>query len=60
MADDMRDAIRKLWGEKGLIELAFAVATARFYPAVKRGMGYAHTCERVVVNDRVTLTAKAA
>jgi AhpD family alkylhydroperoxidase len=60
MADEMRDEIRKLWGEKGLIELAFTIATARFYPAVKRGMGYAHTCERVVVNDRVTLTAKAA
>ena len=60
MADEMRDELRAKWGEKGLIELAFAIATARFYPAVKRGMGYAHTCERVVVNDRVTLTAKAA
>ena len=59
-ADDMRDAIRKLWGEKGLIELAFLIATARFYPGLKRGLGFAHTCERVVVNDRVTLTAKAA
>lgn len=60
MADELRDEIRGLWGEKGLIELAFTVATARFYPAVKRGMGYAHTCERVVVQDRVTMTAKAA
>ena len=60
MADEMRDQIRAKWGEKGLIELAFAIATARFYPALKRGMGYAHTCERVVVNDRVTPTAKAA
>ena len=59
-ADEMREAIRKLWGEKGLIELAFVVATARFYPGLKRGLGFAHTCERVVVNDRVTLTAKAA
>lgn len=60
MADEMRDQIRAKWGEKGLIELAFAIAAARFYPALKRGMGYAHTCERVVVNDRVTPTAKAA
>lgn len=60
LADDYRDAIRKLWGEKGLIELAFLVATARFYPGLKRGLGFAHTCERVVVNDRVTMTAKAA
>jgi AhpD family alkylhydroperoxidase len=60
MADEMRDQIRAKWGEKGLIELAFAIATARFYPALKRGMGFAHTCERVVIDERVTPTAKAA
>jgi AhpD family alkylhydroperoxidase len=60
MADEMRDQIRAKWSEQGLIELAFAIATARFYPALKRGMGFAHTCERVVVEDRVTATAKAA
>jgi len=60
MADEMRDQIRAAWGEQGLIELAFTVATARFYPGLKRGLGFAHTCERVVVEDRVTVTAKAA
>ncbi|MBP6013726.1 MAG: hypothetical protein KBA31_15980 [Alphaproteobacteria bacterium] len=60
MADEMREQIRDRWGERGLIELAFTIATARFYPAVKRGMGYAHTCERVVIQDRATPTAKAA
>ena len=60
MADEMRDEIRSKWGEQGLIELAFAIATARFYPGLKRALGYAHTCERVVVEDRVTMTAKAA
>lgn len=60
MADELRDQIRAAWGEQGLIELAFTVATARFYPGLKRGLGFAHTCERVVVEDRVTVTAKAA
>lgn len=60
MADEMREGIRAAWGEPGLIELAFTIATARFYPALKRALGYAHTCERVVVEDRVTMTAKAA
>ncbi len=60
MADELRDQIRAKWGEQGVIELAFTIATARFYPAVKRGMGYAHTCERVVVGDSITPTAKAA
>lgn len=60
MADEMREQIRAKWGERGLIELAFTIATARFYPGLKRGLGFAHTCERVVVEDRVTATAKAA
>jgi len=60
MADEMRDEIRAKWGELGLIELAFTIATARFYPALKRGMGYAHACERVVIDNRATATAKAA
>jgi hypothetical protein len=59
-ADERRDQIRAKWTEQGLIELAFAIATARFYPGLKRGLGFAHTCERVVVEDRVTPTAKAA
>ena len=60
MAEELRDQIRTKWGEKGLIELAFSIAAARFYPAVKRGMGYAHACERVVVENQVTPTVKAA
>lgn len=60
MADDYRDAVRAKWGEAGLAELAFTVAVARFYPAVKRGLGFAQSCERVVVGDRVTLPRKAA
>ena len=60
MADDLREEIRKAWGERGLIELAFTVATARFYPAIKRGMGYAHPCERVVIEREETREVKAA
>lgn len=60
MAEELRDEIRKSWGEPGLMELAFTIATARFYPAVKRGMGFAQTCERVVIDQHETLAAKAA
>jgi len=60
LADDLRDEIRKAWGERGLVELAFTIATARFYPAVKRGLGYARTCERVVIEQQETRAAKAA
>jgi AhpD family alkylhydroperoxidase len=59
LADEERDLLRATWGEKGLIELAFVVAVARFYPALKRGLGYAYTCERVIVGSDVTLAVKA-
>ena len=59
-ADAWRDDIRKRWGDKGVAELAFTVAVARFYPAVKRGLGYAHACERVVVGNDVASPVKAA
>ena len=54
LADEERDQLRAKWGERGLIELAFAAAVARFYPGLKRGLGFAHTCERVVVGNDVT------
>ena len=59
-AEEWRDQIRARWGEKGLIELAFTIATARFYPAVKRGMGYAQACERVMVGDQATRAMRTA
>lgn len=44
-----RDAIRGRWGDSGLAELAFAVAVARFYPGLKRGLGFAESCEKVAI-----------
>ena len=58
IADEWRDKIRRRWGDKGVAELAFTVAVARFYPAVKRGLGYAHSCERVIVGNAVTQAVK--
>ena len=58
-AEEWRDEIRKRWGDKGVAELAFTVAVARFYPAVKRGLGYAHACERVVVANETTQAVKS-
>ncbi len=59
-ATAFRDDIAAKWGERAVIELSFTIATARFYPAVKRGMGYARACEKVKVGDLETFAAKAA
>lgn len=59
-AEHLREAIASKWGERGVIELSFTIATARFYPAVKRGMGYARACEKIKVGAHETYATKAA
>lgn len=57
---DLRERVRAAWGDRGVAELAFTIATARFYPAVKRGLGYAEACERVMVGGETTPAVHAA
>jgi hypothetical protein len=46
---ELREEIRRRYGDEGLIDLAFAVATARVFPTTKRVLGYAISCSRVQV-----------
>lgn len=43
----LRSRIKDLYGERGVIELAFAIASARVPPTVKRALGYAKSCSIV-------------
>lgn len=45
-ADDPegRQAIRDAWGERGVVEMAMAVAGAVVFPVMKRGLGMAVSC----------------
>jgi len=48
-AVDLGDAIERRWGRPVRVELAVAVATARFHPAFKRGLGLAESCS--IIDD---------
>jgi alkylhydroperoxidase family enzyme len=39
-----RERLRALWGDAAVVELAFAVASARVFPTAKRGLGFARSC----------------
>jgi AhpD family alkylhydroperoxidase len=41
---DIRRKLEGLIGRAGLMDLAFAIAMARFYPTLKRALGYAIAC----------------
>ncbi len=50
--NDLRDKMRDRYGERGLIELAYAIAGSRIPPTVKRVLGFAKTCREVDVVTR--------
>jgi alkylhydroperoxidase family enzyme len=47
--DELREVVRKLYGDRGLVEICIAVAMHRVFPTLKRGLGFAKSCSRVVV-----------
>jgi hypothetical protein len=55
-ADDddetLRETLRERYGERGLIELSYAIASSRIPPTVKRALGYAKSCSLVPVQVR--------
>jgi alkylhydroperoxidase family enzyme len=44
-AERLRDVLRERYAERGVIEASMAAAGAQFFPALKRGMGYAQACD---------------
>lgn len=45
----LREQLEKVHGRAAIIDLGFSMAVARFYPTVKRAMGYAQSCSLVQV-----------
>ena len=47
---EFREALRERYGDEGVVELAMAITRGRFYPTLKRALGYATSCALVEVN----------
>ena len=45
--DALRARMVEHFGQEGLIELALAIGSSRFFPIVKRSLGYATSCSAV-------------
>lgn len=50
-ADDLRERILALWGQRGLISIGFAISSYRVYPALKYTLGHGKACLRITVNE---------
>ena len=47
VADDLRSEIISEFGEQAALSCAFAAASGRIYPVLKRGMGHGKACQRL-------------
>ena len=47
--EELREPVRKRYGEEGLVEFSLAMASSRFFPIVKRTVGYAKSCREVQI-----------
>ena len=51
VADELREEIRILWGDQGIVTLALAILSGRVYPTVKYALGFGQACQRVMIGD---------
>ncbi len=60
-ADALRQEILRLWGQRGLVTLAFAITSARLLPPLKYALGHGKACIRVRLgSDDVRVERQAA
>ncbi|HET7889872.1 MAG TPA: hypothetical protein VFL62_26870 [Bradyrhizobium sp.] len=58
--DEHRDAVRAQWGQKGVIDLSFALQMGRMFPMMKTALGYAKECRRISVDGKQIDVVKQA
>ena len=48
-ADELREAVVRRFGKRGLIALAFTMLRARMYPTLKYALGHGRACTRLTI-----------
>lgn len=56
-ADDLRRQIESQFGRKAAVSCAFAAASGRIYPVLKRGLGHGQACRRLDFGGQVVKLA---
>jgi AhpD family alkylhydroperoxidase len=46
---ELRDVLRKRYGDRGLIDLAYGIASAQIFALTKQALGFATSCSRIEV-----------
>ena len=59
-ADPLREQVRARWGDRGIVDLTFALQGSRLYPRVKEGLGFAKDCRQVTVDGEPVWVGRQA
>lgn len=57
LADDLRQEIEQAFGKKTAVSCAFAAASGRIYPVLKRGLGHGQACQKLDFGGKVVKLA---
>ena len=57
LADDLRREIESEFGKKAAVSCAFAAASGRIYPVLKRGLGHGKACKKLDFGGKVVKLA---
>ena len=56
----LAEEAKRRYGERGAVSLAFGVATARVYPALKRGLAHGAVCQALTVGRETIVVERSA
>ncbi|MEJ0045935.1 MAG: hypothetical protein WDN04_07300 [Rhodospirillales bacterium] len=59
-AETSRQRIARLWGQRAVISLSYAVTAGRLFPTLKYALGHGIACTRVSVAGTPIAMARAA
>jgi alkylhydroperoxidase family enzyme len=57
--DALRESLRGRYGDRGLVDLAYAIASAQVMPLTKQALGFAKSCSKVEVRVEAARTPAA-
>lgn len=52
VADELREEIRRRYGETALVSVGLALVASQLYPTFKYALGYGHACQRIEVEGK--------
>ncbi len=56
----LSEEVERRYGKRALVSMAYGVACARVYPALKRGLGHGVACSKINVSDEIIVLKQAA